>query len=93
MVPVSEVVYFEAADKYLRVFTDSQEYLIRTPLKELMAQLDSQSFWQIHRGTAVRASEIDSVLRDESGKLSLSLRGRSERLAVSRLYAHLFRAM
>lgn len=93
MVPVAEVVYFEAADKYLRVFTDTQEYLIRTPLKELMAQLDNQSFWQIHRGTVVRASEIDSVLRDESGKLSLSLRGRSERLAVSRLYAHLFRAM
>ena len=93
MVPIAEVVYFEAADKYLRVLTAKQEYLIRTPLKELLPQLDAQSFWQIHRGTVVRASEIDSVLRDESGKLSLSLRGRREKLAVSRLYAHLFRAM
>ena len=50
-------------------------------------------FWQIHRGTVVRASLIDTVTRDEAGKLSLSLRGRPERLAVSRLYAHLFRAM
>jgi DNA-binding LytR/AlgR family response regulator len=93
MVPVAEVVYFEAADKYLRVLTAKQEYLIRTPLKELMLQLDGQSFWQIHRGTVVRASEIDTVLRDESGRLSLCLRGRPEKLAVSRLYAHLFRAM
>ncbi len=93
MVPVAEVVYFEAADKYLRVLTAGHEYLIRTPLKELLAQLDSQVFWQIHRGTVVRATAIDTVTRDESGKLSISLRGRSERLAVSRLYAQLFRAM
>jgi DNA-binding LytR/AlgR family response regulator len=44
-------------------------------------------------GTVVRASLIDTVTRDEAGKLSLSLRGRPERLPVSRLYAHLFRAM
>jgi DNA-binding LytR/AlgR family response regulator len=93
LVPVGEVIYFEAADKYLRVLTAGHEYLIRTPLKELMPQLDSQVFWQIHRGTVVRASAIDTVTRDEAGKLSISLRGRSERLAVSRLYAHLFRAM
>ena len=88
-----QVLYFEAADKYLRVLTAGAEHLIRTPLKELMAQLDPQVFWQIHRGTVVRASLIDTVTRDEAGKLSLSLRGRPERLAVSRLYAHLFRAM
>ena len=93
MVPVTEVVYFEAADKYLRVLTAKQEYLIRTPLKDLLPQLDGRSFWQIHRGTVVRASEIESVLRDESGKLNLTLRGRPEKLAVSRLYAHLFKAM
>jgi DNA-binding LytR/AlgR family response regulator len=93
MVPLQEVVYFEAADKYLRVLTDSHEYLLRTPLKELMPQLDGNIFWQIHRGTVVRASAIDSVLRDEAGKLSLSLRGRSEKLPVSRLYAHRFKAM
>lgn len=93
MVPVDEVVYFEAADKYVRVLTASHEYLIRTPLKELLPQLDGQSFWQVHRGTVVRASAIDTVSRDEAGKLSVSVRGRAEKLPVSRLYAHLFKAM
>ena len=93
LVPVDEVLFFEAADKYLRVLTASAEYLIRTPLKELAAQLDPQVFWQIHRGTLVRASLIDTVTRDEAGKLSLTLRGHPVRLPVSRLYAHLFRAM
>ena len=93
MVPVGDVLYFEAADKYVRVLTASAEYLIRTPLKELADQLDPQEFWQVHRSTLVRASAIATVLRDESGKLHLNLRGRPERLAVSRLYAHLFKAM
>lgn len=93
MVPVGDVLYFEAADKYVRVLTASAEYLIRTPLKELADQLDPQEFWQVHRSTLVRASAIATVVRDELGKLHLNLRGRPERLAVSRLYAHLFKAM
>ncbi len=94
MVPVSEVLRLEAADKYVRVFTqDGSEVLLRTPLKELMLRLDAQVFWQIHRGSVVRAAAIESVSRDESGKLTLHLKGHAERLGVSRLYAHLFKAM
>jgi DNA-binding LytR/AlgR family response regulator len=93
MVPVEDVLVFEAADKYVRVLTAEHEYLIRTPLKELLPQLDAQAFWQVHRGTVVRAAAIDTVTRDEAGKLSLTLRGRRDKLPVSRLYAHLFKAM
>ena len=93
MVPIDEVLYFEAADKYVRVVTACHEYLIRTPLKELLAQLDATTFWQVHRGTLVRATAIDAVHRDDAGKLHLTLRGRTEKLPVSRLYAHLFKAM
>lgn len=45
MVPLDEVLCFEAADKYVRVLTAQREYLIRTPLRELQAQLDAQVFW------------------------------------------------
>ncbi|HZY19630.1 MAG TPA: LytTR family DNA-binding domain-containing protein [Ramlibacter sp.] len=93
MVPVDEVLVFEAADKYLRVLTAGHEHLIRTPLKELLPQLDAQQFWQVHRGTVVRADAIEAVTRDDAGKLHLQLRGRPERWPVSRLYAHRFKAM
>ena len=93
MVPMAEVLYFEAADKYIRVLTANAEYLIRTPLKELLQQLSSQTFWQIHRGTVVRATAIHTVQRDELGKLTLTLHGSPDKLAVSRLYSHLFKAM
>jgi DNA-binding LytR/AlgR family response regulator len=94
MVPVDDVLHLEAADKYVRVFTtDGSEVLLRTPLKELMQRLDAQVFWQVHRGSVVRATAIESVTRDESGRLSLRLKGLPGRLSVSRLYAHLFKAM
>jgi DNA-binding LytR/AlgR family response regulator len=94
MVPVTEVLHLEAADKYVRVFTtDGAEVLLRTPLKELMQRLNAQVFWQIHRGSVVRATAIESVTRDESGRLSLRLKGLPTKLSVSRLYAHLFKAM
>lgn len=62
MVPIEDVLYFEAADQYVRVLTAGHEYLLRTPLKELIPRLEPARFWQIH-------------------------------LAVSRLYAHRFKAM
>jgi DNA-binding LytR/AlgR family response regulator len=93
MVPVKDVVYFEAADKYVRVLTTEREHLIRIALRELLPQLDPQHFWQVHRGTVVRADAIARAERDEAGKVTLVLRGRPERLAVSRLYAHRFRPM
>jgi DNA-binding LytR/AlgR family response regulator len=93
LVPVEEVLYFEAADKYVRVITAAREHLIRTSLRELLPQLDPAQFWQIHRGTVVQARAIATARREESGKVTLTLRGRSEKLTASRLYAHLFKAM
>jgi DNA-binding LytR/AlgR family response regulator len=95
MIPISDVLYFVATDKYVQIIALDgavlKDYLIRTPLKELLPQLDQDVFWQIHRGTVVRASAIDTMQRDEAGKLSLTLRGRPNKFAVSRLYAHLFK--
>jgi len=93
LVPVDEVVYFEAADKYVRVVTATREHLIRTSLRELMPQLDPARFWQVHRGTVVQARCIAQARREESGKVTLALKGRPETLTASRLYAHLFKGM
>ncbi|PKV47680.1 LytTR family two component transcriptional regulator [Janthinobacterium sp. 61] len=93
MIALADVVYFEALDKYINVVCQDSEALIRTSLKELLPQLDPQQFWQIHRGTIVNASAIATAVRDEAGKLSLTLRQHPAQLRVSPLYAHLFRQM
>ncbi len=93
LVPVAEVIYLEAADKYVRVVTADREHLIRTSLRELLPQLDPALFWQVHRGTVVQARCITTARREETGKVTLTLRGRPEKLTASRLYAHLFKGM
>jgi DNA-binding LytR/AlgR family response regulator len=93
IVPVDEVLYFEAADKYVVVTTRTGEVLIRTSLKELCAQLDPARFWQVHRGTVVNVDQVESASVNALGKMSLKLRGHSGVVAVSKQYAHLFRQM
>jgi DNA-binding LytR/AlgR family response regulator len=92
LIPIDAVCYFQAADKYTTVVTAGAEELIRTPLKELAAQLP-EIFQQVHRGTIVNLQEVAAAVRDEAGRISLRLRNRKETLAVSRVYAELFRAM
>jgi len=91
LIPVDDIIYFSAIDKYLNVATVDGEVLIRISLKELLVQLDPQQFWQVHRSTIVRVDAIRSAQREANGKLFLNLHQRPERLAVSRLFAHLFR--
>lgn len=93
LVAVEEVCYFQSADKYTAVFTRDAELLLRTPLKDLLPQLDPNSFWQVHRGTVVNVSQIVEARHDILGRVSLRLRDRPETLAVSRSYAALFKQM
>jgi DNA-binding LytR/AlgR family response regulator len=93
LIPVNDVIYFEATDKYVNVVTADSESLIRTSLKELLPQLDPNQFWQIHRGTVVSVSHIHAAVRDDAGKMSVKLRNRSESLTVSRVFVHLFKQM
>jgi len=92
-VPIADVLYFAAADKYIQVVTAARDYVIRMSLRQLLAQLDAQNFWQVHRGTVVRVGAIAAAVRDDAGKIRLKLRDRTDMLPVSRLYAHLFKPM
>ncbi|HRH28268.1 MAG TPA: LytTR family DNA-binding domain-containing protein, partial [Aquabacterium sp.] len=71
---------------------NSTELLIRTPLRELIPRLGGDQFWQIHRSIVVNVQAIDRVSR-VYGRLRVHVRGRSETLEVSRMYAQLFKAM
>jgi DNA-binding LytR/AlgR family response regulator len=93
MIPVGDVLYFQAEDKYTKVVTDSGEALIKKPIKELYEELDPEAFWQIHRGTIVNLRAIARVERDWRDQPVITLRSRPEKLTVSRTFAHRFKAM
>jgi DNA-binding LytR/AlgR family response regulator len=91
MIRVDEVIYFESDARYTRVVTADGDALIRTPLKELLAQLDEREFWQVHRSVIVNHRHIASAVRVDEGHMQLTLRGRSERLPVSRHFQPMFK--
>ena len=93
LIPIDNVILLQAADKYVNVLTVEHESLIREPLKDLIPRLDPSRFVQIHRGAVVNLAFVESAVRDDTGKVTLRLRGRPEKPVVSRLYVHLFRAM
>jgi len=93
LIPIDDVCYFQANDKYTSVFTAEGEALIRTSLRELAAQLDPDRFWQVHRGTIVNLTHVASTSRDLAGRVQIVLRTRPERVPVSRAFAQRFRQM
>jgi len=93
LITVEEVFFFRADNKYTLVVTADGESLIRTPIAELVAELDPELFWQIHRGTVVNVNHIAAVHRKSNGNLEVRLKHHPQMLAVSATYAHLFKQM
>lgn len=91
LIRVDEVVYFESDARYTRVVYAGGEALIRTPLKELLTQLDASAFWQVHRSVIVNHRHIASALRIDDSNMVLTLRDRPEKLPVSRHFQALFK--
>ena len=90
---VADVRFFQADDKYTVVASSHGEYLIRTPITDLAAQLDPEQFWQVHRSTVINLAWLDGTRRDETSRLFLRMRGHAAELPVSRAFVHLFKAM
>jgi DNA-binding LytR/AlgR family response regulator len=93
LIPVTEVVFFKATDKYTQVMTAEKEFLIRKTIKHLARELDPDLFWQIHRSTIINVKSIDTVNRSLTGRGLVKLTSRPEILTVSRRYLHLFKQM
>jgi DNA-binding LytR/AlgR family response regulator len=95
LIRVADVIFFEADARYTRVVYRQDgadgEALIRTPLKELLAQLDERDFLQVHRSVIVARQHIASAVRVDEGQMHLTLRGRPETLPVSRPFQGLFK--
>jgi DNA-binding LytR/AlgR family response regulator len=93
MIRIEQVVYVRSDAKYTVVAWEGGEALIRTPLRELADALDPESFVQVHRSTIVNLMHVDRFSHGPGDSGELHLKGRDERLAVSRSYVHLFRQM
>lgn len=93
MFGIDDVLFFQSDEKYTRVVTAGDEAHIRKPLKEIADGLDPEAFWQVHRGVIVRAAAIARAQRDELGRITLHLKGHTDKLPVSQGYSWRFKPM
>jgi DNA-binding LytR/AlgR family response regulator len=93
MIPVEEILFFRSDEKYTCVQTDKFEALIRKPVRDLAEELDPSLFWQIHRATLVNVNAIEGVTRDIRGRHLVLIKGKPDKLEVSRSFLHLFKQM
>jgi DNA-binding LytR/AlgR family response regulator len=93
MIPVEDILFFRSDEKYTCVQTEKFEALIRKPVRDLADELDPALFWQIHRATLVNVNAIEGVTRDIRGRHLVLIKGRQEKLEVSRSFLHLFKQM
>jgi DNA-binding LytR/AlgR family response regulator len=93
MIPIEQVVYFKSDEKYTLVVWEGGEALIRKTIRELVDELDSERYAQIHRSVIVNLACVSHVTRGLNETADVHLHGRSETLPVSRSWLHLFRQM
>lgn len=93
LIPVEQVAYMRADEKYTLVVWEGGEALIRKTIRELADELDPERFAQVHRSVIVNLHEVSQVNRGPNETAEIALKGRKESLPVSRSFVHVFRQM
>jgi DNA-binding LytR/AlgR family response regulator len=93
LIPVEQVAYLRADEKYTLVVWQGGEALIRKSIRELADELDPECFVQVHRSVIVNLHQVAQVHRGPNETAEVELKGRKDVLPVSRSFVHLFRQM
>ncbi|MCA3027139.1 MAG: response regulator transcription factor [Rhodocyclaceae bacterium] len=93
VIATSEVLFFQSRDKYTAVITADKERYVRTPIRDLLNELDPDEFWQVHRSSVIRVAAIERVMKDDVGRMRVKLRGTNELVPVSAAFTGRFRQM
>jgi DNA-binding LytR/AlgR family response regulator len=97
LIAIDDVDYLRSDAKYTLVaWRDGgkpAEAVVRIPLKDLLEQIDSEQFAQVHRSVVVNLRAISHVRRHDNETAEIHVKGRNDVLPVSRNYLHVFRQM
>jgi DNA-binding LytR/AlgR family response regulator len=93
VIATGEVLFFQSRDKYTAVITANKERYVRTPIRDLLNELDPDEFWQVHRSSVIRVAAIERVIKDEVGRMRVKLLGTNQLVPVSAAFTGRFRQM
>ena len=82
-IPLDEILYFQAEQKYVIAHLESGEVLLEEPLKRLEEEF-SETFLRIHRNALVAKQRLIGMLKNSDGHCQVKLDGSNNALDVSR---------
>ena len=62
---VSDIVYAEAQNQYVMIYTDSDEHLIRYNIGDLENELKNDGFFRVHRGDLVSLAKVKRLVKND----------------------------
>jgi two-component system LytT family response regulator len=83
VIPLREIDWIEAEDKYVRIWTGGRSYLLREPLRDVERRVRGQGFARAHRRALVRLAAAREVTVAKDGGVFASL-GNGARVPISR---------
>ena len=83
ILPVSEVLYFQAEDKYINAISLHDSLLLEETLNHLEEEFASQ-FIRVHRKTLVNRQAFRKLIKSENGQYFIELKGLVKKFPVSR---------
>ncbi len=83
LLPVAEVLYFQADHGYVSAVAADQRLLIEDPLRALEDEF-ADEFVRVHRNALVNLAAVQGLERDDDGNSVIAFHGIAARLVVSR---------
>ena len=83
LIPIQEVRYFQADQKYVTVRHGAGEVIIDETLRELEDEFKGR-FLRVHRGALVAKEHIEGLVKDDNGQMCIRLRAINDLIEVSR---------
>lgn len=85
LIDKAAITWIEAEDNYVRVHVGAREFLLRSTLQAMLAQLGEHRFRRIHKSRAVNIAEIEALKPFLRGDIEITLKD-GTRLRASRRY-------
>ncbi len=83
LIPVSDIRYFKADQKYVTVRYPGGEVLIEEPIKSLEEEFVDQ-FIRVHRNALVSTVHLNGLEKNDQGQLVVHLQGIDDSIEISR---------
>lgn len=83
LVPVEDILYFQAEQKYVTVKYLDGETIIEDTLKELQKEFED-SFLRVHRNALIAKKYISGVRKNTTGHSFVTIKGNDKLLEISR---------